>query len=236
MNVVLCDQQRMFSEAFARVLEGHGWNVVSMTTAPSRAVAAVSCEHVDLCIMELSFPEGDAGIAGIAAMHEVSPDTKVVVLTASSDPQLIVSAVQAGADAVVFKDDDIDFIVEIIGRVDHGSRGAIVTGGLSGLTDASRCPATSPTTGRDADALGRFLTAREYEVLQCLVDGQTGKRLARDLGMAYSTARTHIQNILSKLGVHSQLEAVAFAIQHDLCRRTSQPAVAVARDQPAAAA
>jgi two-component system nitrate/nitrite response regulator NarL len=225
MNVVLCDQQRLFSEAFARVLTGRGWNVVSVTRDPSRAVAAVANERVDACIMELSFPEGDTGIAGIAAVHEVSPETKVVVLTASNDPQLIVMAVEAGADAVVFKDDDIDFIVEIVERVGHG-----------GLTEVPRRPAPAAATGRDSHALGRFLTAREHEVLQHLVDGQSGKRLARDLGMAYSTARTHIQNILGKLGVHSQLEAVAFAMQHDLCRRTGQRAVAGVRDQPVVAA
>jgi two-component system nitrate/nitrite response regulator NarL len=224
MNVVLCDQQTLFSEAFARVLSGRGLNVVAVTRDPSRAVAAVSCERVDACIMELSFPEGNTGIAGIAAVHEVSPNTRVVVLTASSDPQLIVSAVEAGADAVVFKDDDIDFIVEIVERVDHGV-----------LSEVPRCPAPSSTRARETDALGRFLTAREHEVLQQLVDGKSGKRLARDLGMAYSTARTHIQNILGKLGVHSQLEAVAFAMQHDLCRRTARPTL-VAQAQPIAAA
>jgi two-component system nitrate/nitrite response regulator NarL len=215
MNVVLCDEQRMFSEAFAEVLESRGWNVVAMTAAPARAVAAVSCAHVDVCVMELTFPDGDTGFAGIAAVCEVPPNTKVVVLTASNDPQLIVSAVEAGADAVAFKDDDIDFIVEIIERVQHGS-----------LTHVPRRTAPLSTPAPETDSLGRFLTGREREVLQHLADGKSGKRLARDLGMAYSTARTHIQNILGKLGVHTQLEAVAFAMQHNLCRHTDQPWVA----------
>ena len=198
---------------------------MSVEADPARAVAAVSSEHVDVCMMELSFPEGNTGIVGIAAVHGVSPDTRVVVLTGSSDPQLIVLAMEAGADAIVFKDDDIDFIVEIVNRVDRGS-----------LTESPRCATPSSGTTRDTDDLGRFLTYREYEVLQHLVDGHSAKHLARDLDIAYSTARSHIQNILVKLGVHSRLEAVAFAREHDLCQRTVPPAVAVARNQPGAAA
>lgn len=215
MNVVLCDQQRLFSDAFAAVLTGRGWTVVAVAADPAHAVAAVSGGDVDACIMEVSFPEGDTGIAGIAGVHDVSPETKVVVLTASSDPQLVVKAVEAGADAVVFKHDDIDHIVDVVERVGRGS-----------VTGSPRCRTQPSSEARAADSLGRFLTAREYEVLQRLVDGQSGKHLARDLDMAYSTGRTHIQSILTKLGVHSRLEAVAFAMQHDLCQPTVRRASA----------
>ena len=225
MNVVLCDQQKLFSDAFATVLTGRGWNVVSMAADPAHAVAVVSSEHVDACITELTFADGNAGIAGIVALRDVSLDTKVVVLTASSDPKLIVTAVEAGADAIVFKDDDIDFIVDVINRAVQG-----------GFTDSPRCPTMPSTRARDADPLGRFLTAREYEVLQHLVDGHSGKQLARDMNMAYSTARTHIQNILMKLGVHSRLEAVAFATANGLCQQTVQPAAVVTRSHPVVAA
>jgi hypothetical protein len=59
-----CDRQRLFSDALATVLTGRGWNVVSVEADPARAVAAVSSEHVDVCMMELSFPEGNTGIVG----------------------------------------------------------------------------------------------------------------------------------------------------------------------------
>ncbi len=223
MKVVLCDQQKLFSDAFAMALEDCGWSVVSIATDPAQAVAVVSSEHVDACIMELAFPEGNTGIAGIEAIRDASLDTKVVVLTASTDPTLIVTAVEAGADAITFKDDDIDHIVDVVSSAVLGS-----------FTDSPRCP-TPPSTVCHADPLARFLTTREYEVLQHLVRGQNAKQLARELNIAYSTARTHIQNILMKLGVHTRLEAVAFAITHDLCPRTVQPAAVVTSNHPAAA-
>ena len=217
MNVVLCDQQRLFSEAFAKVLTSHGWNVVSLAADPARAVAAVSSEHVDACLMEVASPDGDTGIAGILALREASPETKVVVLTSSSDPQLIAKAVEAGADAVVFKNDHVDHIIATIERVRNGN-----------LTESPRRPTPSSSTARDTDALGRFLTAREHEVLQHLVDGHGTRQLAQDLNIAYSTARSHIQTSLTKLEVHSRLEAVAYATQHHLCQ-PSQPAQAMMR-------
>jgi two-component system nitrate/nitrite response regulator NarL len=233
MNVVLCDQQRLFSDALAAVLMGRGWNVVSVAVDPARAVAAVASEHVDLCLMELSFPEGNSGIEGIAAVHGVSPDTKVVVLTASSDPQLIVLAVEAGADAVLFKDDNIDHIMDVAERTRHAG---VTRPTVAPRRVAAPEPASATEARCEVNELSRFLTKREHEVLEHLVLGESGKYLARQMNISYSTARTHIQNVLAKLGVHSRLEAVAFAVEHDLCQGTVPPASAGARDQSIVAA
>jgi DNA-binding NarL/FixJ family response regulator len=233
MNVVLCDQQRLFSDALATVLTGRGWNVVSAAGDPARAVAAVSSEHVDLCFMELSFPEGNSGIEGIAALRVVSPDTKVVVLTASSDPQLIVLAVEAGADAVLFKDDNINHIMNVAECTQHagGTRPTVAPRPV-----AAPEPSTASEARRDVNELSRFLTKREHEVLEHLVLGESGKYLARQMNISYSTARTHVQNILAKLGVHSRLEAVAFAVEHGLCQGIVPATSSVGRDKPVVAA
>src|SRR5205085_12530049 len=132
------------------------------------------------------------------------------LLTATSDPQLIMRAMEFGADAIVFKDDEIGHIVEVV-EGDHGT----VHRAKAPLQDFT--PTRVHRSARDADELGRFLTDRERDVLARLVHGESGKQLARHMGIAYSTARTHIQNILAKLGVHSRLEAVAFAVEHGLC-------------------
>ncbi|HEU5306482.1 MAG TPA: response regulator transcription factor [Acidimicrobiia bacterium] len=219
MNVVICDDHRLFTDALARVLTARDWNVVACAIDPAHAVAAVATEPVDTCLMDLTFADGDSGIQGITAVHTASSDTKVVVLTASRDPLLIMRAVDAGADAIVFKDDDIDHIVEV------AERGAPETNAHQ-VARARRHDARERAGSLErssGDDLVRFLTDREREVLDRLVQGESSKQVALHMGIAYSTARTHIQNILAKLGVHSRLEAVAFAVEHGLRVPTRSP-------------
>jgi two-component system nitrate/nitrite response regulator NarL len=204
MNILICDDHRLFGDALSMVLTARSWSVVGVANDPAKALAVCATTNVDTCLMDLNFPEGATGLDGIASIREASPETRVIVLTASSDPALIMRAVKSGADAIVFKDDDLDHIVNVVGGTERGREESPATQ-----------PPTPPATSRDRN--GVFLTAREREVLQWLVDGKTGKELARHMGVAYSTARTHVQNVLVKLGVHSQLEAVAYAIEHNLC-------------------
>jgi two-component system nitrate/nitrite response regulator NarL len=206
VNILICDDHRLFGDALSMVLSARSWDVVGVANDPAKALAMVATTQVDTCLMDLNFPQGATGIDGIVSIRETSPDTRVIVLTASSDPQLIMKAVKSGADAIVFKDDELDHIVDVVERTHRTRNGA-----------ATPEPEAPPAPRRAEPDPGAFLTTREREVLQWLVDGKTGKDLARSMGVAYSTARTHVQNVLMKLGVHSQLEAVAFAIEHNLC-------------------
>jgi DNA-binding NarL/FixJ family response regulator len=215
MNVVICDDHRLFSDALATVLAARAWTIVSCAVNPAHAVAAIAEHDVDACLMDLSFPEGNLGLEGIVSVHETSPKTKVVVLTASSDSQLIVRAVQSGADAIVFKDDEIDHIVDVVERTERDSRRRPP---IAPNRDRDPGSVSALQGRRDGDDLGRFLTKREREVLERMARGESGRALADHMNISYSTARTHIQNILAKLGVHSRLEALAFAVEHDLCR------------------
>jgi DNA-binding NarL/FixJ family response regulator len=214
MNVVICDDHRLFSDALAIVLGAREWTVVDCAIDPAHALAVIASEQVDTCLMDLMFPDGPTGIDGIRSIHATSPDTKVVVLTSTSDPNLIMKAVESGADGIVFKDDDISHIVAVVERV---QRGEVV------MHRARPKPAPVVTAAVSTHELGRFLTDRECEVLEHLVRGESGTELARSMGIAYSTARTHVQNVLAKLGVHSRLEAVAFAIEHELVSIPDEP-------------
>jgi DNA-binding NarL/FixJ family response regulator len=207
MKVVICDDHRLFADALARMLETRDWNVATVASAPAHAVAAVAAGDIDTCLMDINFPDGDTGLDGISTVRETSPNTKVVVLTASRDPRLVQRALESGAQGVAFKDDDIDTVIDLVERL-HDSKRAD--------TPAPRTRSIVSRHARDKDQLARFLTDREVEVLERLVRGEGGKEIALAMGISYSTARTHVQNILAKLGVHSRLAAVAFAIEHEL--------------------
>lgn len=210
MRIVICDDHAVFGEALAVVLRDRGHDVVACVTSPDDAVAAVAGNQVDLCMMDLSFP-GDSGVEGTAAVIRTSPGTQVVVVTGTADRALLSDVVQAGARGIATKTDDIEGIIAILDRVYAGER---VLDALEAL----------PAPPSPSNPLDRFLTQREKEVLRHLAMGESTADLARSLGIRYSTARTHIQSTLTKLGVHSKLEAVVYAVSNNLVPFPEAPA------------
>ena len=170
---------------------------------PDDAVDVVRSQPVDVCIMDMSFgAEEDAGVDAIGRIVEASPTTKVAVLSASGEPELIARALGAGASAYLLKSEDVDRILGTISSLDRHT---------------DDVPVAAPRNQESTQERQlRFMTPREREVLTRLVRGQSTVTIAREMGVAYSTARTHIQNVLTKLGVHSKLAAVTYAVRNGL--------------------
>lgn len=210
MNLVICDDHQLFAEALATLLGRRGHHVVATPPNPAAAVESVGQVDVDLCIMDLLFPD-DCGVDGTRRVREASPPTKVVVLTGAGDDDALVAAVEAGACAVVAKNSDFSVLLDTINRAGRGE--AVLP--VEVLDRAVHESAEA----RDPVALqASFLSRREREVLQLLVDGCNTHSVARRLAITHSTARTHIQNVLTKLGCHSRLEVVALAVGHGFAR------------------
>ena len=204
MNLVVCDDHRLLAECLAVVLEARGHRVIATVNDPDEAVRIIAESDVDVCVMDLSFP-GASGFDAIHAITESSPGTQVVVLSGSSQPFAEARAIEAGAAAFVLKDDDVSRVIDVVERV-HSHDGSVTTVSFRG-TDGH---------GAGGDHFAERLTMREREVLERLVSGERTQVIAAGMGVSYSTARTHVQNVLHKLGVHSRLEAVAFAMRHSL--------------------
>ncbi|HEY8199741.1 MAG TPA: response regulator transcription factor [Actinomycetota bacterium] len=213
IRVVICDDHRLFVDALAAVLTSKGCEVVARTLHPDQAVAAVLANKVDVCMMDLSFPSsaGCDGLEGTRRVVAASPSTRVVMLTGSADSSVALPAIDAGARGFARKDDDLDRIFQTIKQVHAGE--------MVSASSATRRPWPAANPRRmtnQGQNLARFLTSREREVLERLVRGESTATLARAMEVSYHTARTHIQNVLAKLGVHSKLEAVAFAVNHSV--------------------
>jgi len=205
VRIHVCDDHRLFAEALSVVLRARGHDVGQPSVTPSDAVAICEREAIDVCVMDLGFPGGD-GVDGIGRIREVSPQTHVVVLTGSLDLSLIESALAAGATTCVSKSERVGRIVDTIEIAPTIAR-------TSSMRDVPWVRPRTAEYSRD-ERLIRFLTPREREVLERMVAGQATSTIAREMGVAYSTARTHIQSVLTKLCVHSKLEAVTFAARH----------------------
>jgi DNA-binding NarL/FixJ family response regulator len=219
VNLLICDDHRLLAECLAELFAARGHRVVATTLDPDDAVRIVHDSDaeqvaVDVCVMDLTFADSDSALSGsraFGAIREIragSPSTKVVVLSGSAEPSAASRALELGAAAFVLKDDDVGRVVDVVEGVDRDGRS--FTGVPSRVLDLAP-PAPEPS-GRPR------LTAREREVLQRLVSGERTQTIATGMGVSYSTARTHVQNLLHKLGVHSRLEAVAFALSNSLVR------------------
>ena len=201
MRIVLCDDHRLFVEPLGAALARRGHEVV-VTHTPLRALQAVAEHRPDLVIMDLAFTEG-SGLAAIKRLRERHASCTVVVLSGSVDAREVSAAAAAGATAFLRKDQPVAAVFDALDRIAAGR-------------PVSAPPLPRPRPHSDeygrVHALISHLTEREREVLLRLVEAEDTTEIARSMGVAPSTARTHLQNVLLKLGVHTRLQAVALVV------------------------
>lgn len=198
MRVVLCEDHRLLLEALATALAQHGHVVEAAVTNPVDAVRAVERHDPDVLLTDLSFPVG----SGLDAAREVKarhPRTKVVVITGADEPTYLAEALEAGVSGYVLKGQRIE---AISAAIDVAAGGGFTVN--PALLRQLRRSEPIPQQRRR----GHDLTERERTVLDMLARGFETRQIVRRLGVSESTVRTHVQNILAKLGVHSRLQAV----------------------------
>ena len=209
--VVICDVERMFSQALAHLLEAEGFPEVAVVSCFDDLVAwvdSLSAELPPLCIMEIDGLEPPvADPAQLRAMRALAERSLLVVVTGERDPRARARALATGIRAFLTKDQSADTVLAALERVCD--------------PDAPRAgidPLLGFIAGPSPEPVSSFLTAREQEVLQALVDGESTLCIAHRLGVRPSTLRGYIQRVLMKLGVHSRAAAAAVAVQRGLAR------------------
>lgn len=207
MRIVLCDDHRLLVEAFATALRGYGYDVVAMAATPEDGYEAVLEHEPDVCVLDLFFP-GGSGLDAAKRITSAKPACKVLILSARSDPDLVLAALAAGASGFVLKAHSIEGIVRAICSVGAGE--TAVDPQL--LRAAIRLPQRRQVGSERL----RFLTRREREALRRIAEGESTKEIARAMHVSLSTARTHVQNVLTKLGVRSRLQAAALIAREGL--------------------
>lgn len=208
IRVLLVDDHASFRQPLAFMMDREDdFTVVAQagTLADARRVLA----GVDVAVVDLDLPDG-SGVDLVRELRAANPEGMVLVLTASSDRIQYARSVEAGAAGVLNKSARIN---EIIDAVRHLSQGDQLLSPVQ-LIEMLRLVGEQRERNRDAQAaLGR-LTKREREVLQALADGLNDREIADRLRISTETARTHMVNILGKLGVDSRLQALVFAVRH----------------------
>jgi two-component system, NarL family, nitrate/nitrite response regulator NarL len=119
MRLLICDNHRLLLEALSMALTQNGYTVVATALDPSEAVAAAREHQPDACLLDVNFPHAN-GLGAIARIHEVSADTKVVMLSGSIDRGLVMDAIAQGAQGFVGKEKPVGAIIEALEMAHQG--------------------------------------------------------------------------------------------------------------------
>ena len=149
------------------------------------------------------------GLEATRQIKRLSPATQVVVVSGMGQERVLVEAVEAGAVGFVEKTEAVESAIDAVKAAAAGE--ALIDPGT--LSRLLRRAAEAREARRDTSMLTDQLTSREREILQLVAQGLRNADIARSLHLSVRTVQTHVQNILGKLGVHSRLEAVAFAVR-----------------------
>jgi DNA-binding NarL/FixJ family response regulator len=206
IRVLVADRERAVAQALARSLAGSpdfamiGW-CSTLRDAEAQAVS----ERPDVVVLDERLAQGKL-LSAIAELQKLRPEVAVVVTSPDADVNRALDAVRSGAAGFVAKDGDLREMTDTVRGVARGEMWvppALLSGVLQGILGRS-VP--------EDDRLAR-LTDREQQVLACMVRGLDRARIAQELILSINTVRTHTQNILAKLEVHSSLEAVSVALR-----------------------
>lgn len=205
-QIAIVEDHGLLAQSLAYALAGRGITAMVVKDLHPDAVIETLRDR-DLALVLLDFDLGDAGI-GLDLIKPISElGYRVAMLTGETDPVTLAKCVEAGAVGVISKRDPFDRLIEHIADVFDGR------GILSLATREQLMSGLRAHRSQEAERSAPFerLTVRESEVLQDLIDGKNAETIARDSFVSVATVRSHIKALLAKLGVNSQLAAVAIA-------------------------
>jgi DNA-binding NarL/FixJ family response regulator len=205
LRVLIVDDHRTFAELLALGLDSQAdIRCVGHVQQAAGAADAVAALQPDVALVDVHLGQDD-GLVLAADLHAQHPQLRIIALTASLDPVNIARAAKAGVCAYLPKAGALE---EVLNAVRTARVGHLVLPPHMVL-DLLAMDRSAPAEARPGRAA--VLTAREQQVLEGLSEGMDVTAIAKRLGIRTSTCRGYVQNVLTKLGAHTQLEAVAQA-------------------------
>jgi two-component system, NarL family, nitrate/nitrite response regulator NarL len=202
IRVLVVEDHEVMAEALQALLAAEpDIEVVGRAATAAEAVALAAKTSPNVILADYRLPDGTGADIG-AAVRRQSPAPKVVVLSAVETVAAMLSAVEAGARGYLLKSRAAAEVFDAVRRAAAGEM----------LIPASVLASLLPQRGEQAVLLAS-LTSREREILSLMAGGLDNQAVADRLGIRYSTVRSHVRNVISKLNAHSKMEAVVRAEQ-----------------------
>jgi DNA-binding NarL/FixJ family response regulator len=212
VTILLADGHSLFREAVKAALESQGdLTVVAEAGDGHEAVSEAERTKPDIALLDLHLPNCN-GIRTALLVRDRVPDSRVVVLATEEDQESLVEAVEAGASGYLTKECPLSELIDAARAISNGE--TLIPKHMLGAL-LSRLILRRRQQDAALRQMAR-LTKREKEVLALLAHGADNDAIAQQLVISPQTARTHIQNVIGKLGVHSRLEAAAFVLQNGI--------------------
>jgi DNA-binding NarL/FixJ family response regulator len=205
VSLVIADPQQLLAEGLAILLDAEDDFAVLGVAHDGPGALELTAKHQPAVLLLGATLPGSAPAATPTAVRAVSPATRLLVLAGQGRWDRVAAVSAAGADGVVPRDSSSRQVANAV---------RAVVDGMPAIVMATEPP--RPRRDPRVDLRVRTLSNRERELLGLLASGWSSRRIAEECFLSPNTVRTHVQSILVKLGVHSKLEAVAFAYQHSL--------------------
>jgi two-component system nitrate/nitrite response regulator NarL len=207
VRIVVIDDHTLFRRGIIALLQRESaFQIVGEAADGIEGVKQVKLMRPDVVLLDLHMP----GISGLDAMRtilEEAAGTRVVMLTVSEDADDLVAALKAGALGYLLKNIDSDFLVASVRKAARGE--SVISGEMTGKLMQELRGGDKPS-----------LSPREREILGHLARGASNKEIARELAVAESTVKIHVQHILRKLNLASRVQAAVWAIENGIATKS----------------
>jgi DNA-binding NarL/FixJ family response regulator len=208
IRILIVEDHAVVRQSLASAFEAESMMEV-VGEAASLAEARAMLDDVDVVVLDLGLPDGFGGEL-IDDLHAVNRRADALVLSATLDMAELARAVENGAAGALNKAVPLHEVVEAVRRLGRGE----TLMSMDEISELLRFARVSHRRERADRAAIAELTRRERQVLQALADGLDTKAIADRLNISIRTERNHVSNIVAKLGVHSQLQALVFALRY----------------------
>jgi DNA-binding NarL/FixJ family response regulator len=200
IRILIVEDHQVVADGLSALLNDQpDMTVVGKAASVVESIACAQELKPDIALVDFRLTDGTGADAGVG-IRQVRPETKLIFLTREDSDAARFAAIEAGASAFIHKSQAAAEVVDAIRTVASG-----------GTLFTPRTIATLLNRRRAMDSQLESLTPREKEVLRLMAEGRSSRDIAAKLGISYTTVRTHIRSLGSKLGVHSKLEAIVKA-------------------------
>lgn len=213
ITVMVVDDHPMWRDGVARDLGARGFDVVATADGVDAAERIARAVRPDVVLMDMQLGAG-SGVDATSKVLACSPESRVLVLSASGEQSDVLDAVKAGASGYLVKSASVTELVEAVNATAAGQ--AVFTPGLAGLVLGEyRRMSAAPGPAPGGELLPR-LSDRETEVLRLVAKGLSAKQIATRLVISHRTVENHVQSTLRKLQLANRVELARYAFEHGL--------------------